>query len=132
MDLMSEIRASALRARRDPGAEASSKNSIAGKIRRNRSGQVCKPVIWLFRGKSIHIPLEINSELNYPLSRVTHCHEFETSIYYENNTKCGLGSKKCKNTDVNSKRFETQDTILVELRVLSNNNLSRLADRLNV
>jgi len=44
----------------------------------------------------------------------------------------GLAQKSVKNTDVDSKRFETQDTILVELRVLSNNNLSRLADRLNV
>jgi len=81
MDLKSEIKASALRAERNTGAAASSKSSIAGKIRRKRSGQVCRPVIWLFRGKSIHIPLEINSELNYPLSRVTHCHEFETSMY---------------------------------------------------
>jgi len=99
MELKSEIRASVSRPRRDTGAAASSKNSLAGKIRRKRSRQVCRPACdfqsaicgtLVFRGKSSAVPLEIHCVRNYP---TIHCHEFE-SIYYDSNTKSGLGSKK--------------------------------------
>ena len=43
LELKSEIRASASRAKRDTGAAGSSKSSIAGKIRHKRSGRVCRP-----------------------------------------------------------------------------------------
>ena len=99
MDLKSEIRASVSRPRRDTGAAASSKNSLAGKIRRKRSGQVCRSACdfqsaicgtLVFRRKSSAVPSEIHCVRNYP---TTHCHELE-SIYYDSNTKSGRGSKK--------------------------------------
>jgi len=67
LELKSEIRASASRAKRDTGAAAASKSSIAGKIRHKRSGQVCKPV--------------------FSTGDLRNTIVFETSLYYESNTK---------------------------------------------